>query len=145
MIPKFTIDGILPAGIHWADWSEIYDRYGYNQHRQDLLFGMQLGLNSLQKAGCKAVYIDGSFSTDKLIPNDFDICYDDTTVDWDLLYSIDPTILTFENQRQAQKIKFKGEFFPFSLVAAPPITTFFEFFQIDKHTGNPKGIVGLKL
>jgi hypothetical protein len=46
---------------------------------------------------------------------------------------------------KAQKIKFKGEFFPFSSIANPPITTFFEFFQIDKHTGNPKGIVGLKL
>lgn len=145
MIPDFNTDGILPTGVHWADWSEIYDRFGYNPYRRDLLFGMQLGLNSLKKAGCKAVYIDGSFCTAKLIPGDFDICYDDTSIDWALLHQIEPVLLTFTNLRQAQKIKFKGEFFPFSSVANPPITTFFEFFQIDKHTGNPKGIVGLKL
>lgn len=145
MIPNFNTDGLLPAGVHWASWNEIYTRYGYNQYRRDLLFGMQLGLNSLQRSGCKAVYVDGSFCTNKMIPGDFDICYDDTFIDWALLNRIDPTILTFDNLRQAQKVKFKGEFFPFSLIANPPLTTFYEFFQIDKHTGNPKGIIGLKL
>lgn len=145
MIPEFNADGLLPTGIHWAEWTDIYSRFGYNTYRKELLFGMQLGLNSLQKAGCKAVYIDGSFCTSKILPGDFDICYDDTSVDWELLYKIDPTILQFENLRQAQKVKYRGEFFPFSAIAAPPQTTFYEFFQIDKHTGSPKGMVGLKL
>ena len=145
MIPNYNTDGILPAGIHMAEWSEIFSRFGYNQYRQDLLFGMQQGLFALQKCGCKTVYIDGSFCTSKIIPGDFDICYDDTNIDWELLEKVEPTLLQFENQRYAQKVKFKGEFFPFSAIAAKPRTTFIEFFQIDKHTGNPKGIVGLKL
>ncbi len=144
MIPNFNADGILPKGVHWADWSEINSRFGYTKYRQELLYGMQLGLDSLRQAGCKAVYIDGSFCTSKVSPGDFDICYDDTSIDWDLLEKINPTLLNFDNERRAQKIRFKGEFFPFSINASPTMV-YFDFFQVDKHTGNPKGIVGLNL
>lgn len=145
MIPPFNSSGSLPPGIHWATWEEIHNRFGYSQYRSNLLFGMQVGLHSLKKVGCLDVYIDGSFVTEKELPGDFDICYEDSTIDWNLLKLFDPTILNFSHKRAAQKVKYGGEFFPISFIAAPPDITFLEFFQIDKNTGNPKGIVGLKL
>ncbi|WP_198175045.1 DUF6932 family protein [Spirosoma arboris] len=141
----FDTKGILLPGVHWLTWQEVYNNFGYNQYRRNLLFGMMIGLNSLKQVGCQEVYIDGSFATQKQLPGDFDICYEDSTMDFDQLEIIDPTILSFENLRAAQKGKYGGEFFPMTAVAAPPDITYFEFFQIDKNTGDPKGIVGLKL
>lgn len=145
MIPPFTSDGTLPSGIHWIAWDELYTRFGHNEYRRNLLFGMQSGLHSLRQAGCQEVYIDGSFCTYKELPGDFDICYEDHSIDWDWLINNDPILLDFSNRRAAQKTKYLGEFFPFSGIAAPPNLTYLEFFQIDKHTGAPKGILGLKL
>ena len=144
-IPDFTDSGILPAGIHWASWQEIHQRFGQTARRQDLLIGLMEGINALRMAGCRAIFLDGSFCTNKLVPGDFDVCYEDGAIDWDMLQQIAPVLLQFDNQRAAQKAKYLGEFFPYSAVAAPPNTLFLEFFQIDKVSGLAKGIVGLKL
>jgi hypothetical protein len=63
-------------------------------------------------------------------------------VDPDLL---DPVLLVFANQRAAQKAKYGGEFFPAESAADPFGTRFLEFFQRDKQTGDPKGIVTIDL
>jgi hypothetical protein len=57
-------------------------------------------------AGCRRVYIDGSFVTAKNGPNDFDACWEADGVNPDLL---DPTLLTWRDHRAAQKAKFGGE------------------------------------
>ena len=145
MIPPFTSDGLLPPGIHWIVWDELQAHFGYNDYRRNLLFGMQVGIHSLHQAGCQEIYIDGSFCTQKEFPGDFDICYEDNSVDWDWLFNNDPVLLDFSDRRAAQKRKYLGEFFPFSATAAPPNLTYLEFFQIDKNTGDPKGILGLKI
>lgn len=33
MIPDFDENGNLPPGVHWAEWNEFQDRFGYNWHR----------------------------------------------------------------------------------------------------------------
>lgn len=58
---------------------------------------------------------------------------------------LDPTLLTFDNKRAAQKAKYGGEFFPASAIANRAGDTYLSFFQNDKATGNPKGIVGVDL
>ncbi|WP_439880929.1 DUF6932 family protein [Pontibacter sp. MBLB2868] len=146
MIPPFTADGLLPPGIHWATWIEIQERFGYTSYRSNLLFGMMIGIESLKKSGCTELYIDGSFCTDKLVPGDFDACYEDANIDWALLQKIDPTMLEFSNGRAAQKLKYYGEFFPYSAIADRTTgKMFLEFFQVQKYTNIAKGIVGLKL
>src|SRR5947207_723277 len=106
MIPGFTQEGVLPAGVHRATWKEFKARYGSNQYRLRLIDGMLEALRSLKVAGCQTVFIDGSFVTDKVLPDDFDGCWDARNVD---PAKLDPVLLTFANKRAAQKAKFKGE------------------------------------
>lgn len=63
-IPPFTDSGNLPEGIHDATWDEIVERFGTNERRRELLEGLRQALDSLQAAGCRRAYIDGSFVTD---------------------------------------------------------------------------------
>jgi hypothetical protein len=106
-----------------------------------LLDGLRSALNALREAGCKRVYIDGSFVTAKVEPSDFDGCWEVDGVDPDKL---DPVLLTFSNRRAAQKAKYRGELFLADARADPAGTRFIEFFQHDKD-GNAKGIIALDL
>ena len=141
-IPPFNSDGNLPPGVHWATWQDFATRFGTTRHRKQLLKGLKSALDSLSKAGCQVVYIDGSFVTEKENPNDFDGCWDLTGVEPDFL---DPILLNFDNDRAAQKIKYKGELFPAQGIEGITGKTFLSFFQVDKNTGNPKGIVAINL
>ena len=142
MIPDFKPDGNLPPGVHWATWGEIFDRFGATQWRRDLLRGLRAALEALRIAGCQTVYLDGSFVSSKLVPGDFDACWEEAGMDFAVL---DPVLLTFDADRAAQKAKFGGELFPASVSAGPGGSIFLEFFQSDKETGQPKGIIALDL
>jgi hypothetical protein len=142
MIPKFDEIGNLPPGIHWASWKEFEKRFGTNSHRKNLLKGLQQAMRNLQAAGCKALYVNGSFVTSKERPNDFDACWSGFDVDGDLL---DPVLLDFSNGRTAQKAKFGGELFPAEWLEGNSGKSFLEFFQHDRKTDKPKGIVGIRL
>ncbi len=142
MLPDFESGGNLPPGVHWATWDEIVERFGTTQWRRELLEGFWGALDGLKRAGCRTVYLDGSFVTDKEVPGDFDACWDEVGVEMTL---IDPVLLEFDRGRAAQKAKFRGEFFPASWTARMRGDVFLEFFQIDRETGEPKGIVALDL
>lgn len=142
MISPFDELGNLPPGIHEATWDEIANHFGTTPQRRALLAGLRTALQALQAAGGRRVYIDGSFVTTKLVPNDFDACWDIEGVNPDLL---DPVLLIFDESRAAQKAKYLGELFPAQLSEGGSGGSFLEFFQIDKETGNPKGIVALDL
>lgn len=142
VIPAFNRAGNLPRGVHAADWTEVVDRFGGTPQRRALLGGLKKALDALKKAGCPRAYIDGSFVTAKLVPGDFDGCWDVTGVNPKLL---DPVFLDFSNERAAQKAKFLGEFFPAQTPEGMSGRTFLEFFQTDKATGRAKGIVVIDL
>lgn len=93
-------------------------------------------------AGCQRAYLDGSFVYRTRDPSDFDGCWEMAGVDPDLL---DPVLLTFANRRAEQKAKYQGELFPSEAVADSFGTRFIDFFQRDKTTGDPKGIVAIDL
>jgi hypothetical protein len=103
---------------------------------------MREALLVLKRAGCRTVYLDGSFVTGKVVPLDYDACWDATDVDPRLL---DPTLLTFDAGRLFQKAKYGGEFFPAHVAADGAGCPFIDFFQIDKQTGDAKGIVAINL
>src|SRR5256885_3724265 len=111
-LPPFNRRGNLPAGIHPADWQEVETRFGTSVRRQALLVGLKAAFAALRRAGCRMVYLDGSFVTSKEEPGDYDACWDVTGVAEGLL---DPVLLDFSNGRAAQKSKFLGEFFPAQL------------------------------
>lgn len=142
MIPPFDKSGNLPEGIHWSTRRDFESRFGWTPQRRTLLTGIRALFGALQKAGCRSVYIDGSFVTAKEVPGDFDACWSVEGVDADL---IDPVLLNFDNQRAAQKAKYFGDIFPAELPEGLSGKTFLDFFQTDKVTGNRKGIVGIRL
>ena len=142
MIPKFTAGGVLPEGIHSATLEEIRECFGGNERRDTLLAGLTVALRLLRAVGCRRVYINGSFVTSKERPNDIDVCWDIEGVDADAL---DPVFFDFADGRAAQKARFGAEFFPAQLPEGVTGRAFLEFFQIDKQTGEPKGIIELEL
>ncbi len=146
MIPPCdAVSGNLPPGIHEATWSDILLRYGSTPHRLRLLAGLQAALASLRQAGCMRAYLDGSFVTDKNEPNDFDACWEMVGVDFDLLDQEIPVLLDWSRKREAQKATFGGELFIAESAADPWGTPYLEFFQRDRDSGQPKGIVALNL
>ena len=95
----------------------------------------------LANAGCNHVYLDGSFVTAKPHPGDYDGCWDHVGVD---LAKLDPVLLDFTNKRAAQKAKYLGEMFIAGMPSGPG-GPFVDFFQIEKFSGRPKGILRISL
>lgn len=142
MLAPFDGRGNLPPGIHFADWREVIERFGGTTRRQELLVGLRQALDVLRYAGCRTVFLDGSFVTAKAEPGDFDACWDLEGVDVERL---DPELLDFSNGRAAQKAKYLGELFPAQLPEGLSGRRFLEFFQVDRETGGRKGIVAIEL
>jgi len=112
MLPRFvSIAGVpwrvLPPGVHPATLAEIEQHHAYNVERYRLFRGLADASVNLQKAGCRFLYLDGSFVTDKPIPGDFDACWDPEGVSPQKLH---PVFFRFDDRRAAQKAKFGGEF-----------------------------------
>lgn len=137
MIPEFDEAGLLPPGVHWADWTEFAARFGKNSLRRSLLAGLNSALLALKQAGCRTAYVNGSFVTRKESPNDYDACWEES--------GADPVLLIFDPGRTTQKAKYKGELFPVSGVADSRRLSFLEFFQTNKDDGRPKGIIAIEL
>ena len=104
--------------------------------------GVRTALEDLKSAGCRTVYVNGSFVTAKEVPNDFDACWEEADVDPTIL---DPALLTFDPGRITQKAKYLGDLFPASIIASADGFSFLEFFQMDKETGARKGIIAIDL
>jgi hypothetical protein len=142
MIPEWLANGDLPRGVHFATWREIEARLSFNPLRQRLLEGFRRGCEELRKAGCRLIFLDGSFVTRKQHPGDFDACWDVKNVDENKL---DPVFWDFSRGRAAQKRRFLGEFFPAQLPDGATGRAFLDFFQTNKVTGESKGLVAIRL
>jgi hypothetical protein len=143
LIPDFDANGNLPPGVHRAVWKVFSKRFGNSEHRKTLLDGLATALNSLAAAGCRSVYINGSFVTKKLEPGDYDLCW---SIDGVAPERLDPVLLDFSpTGRLAMKAKYRGDLFPAEVPEGASGKAFLDFFQTDKNTGEPKGIVLLDL
>jgi hypothetical protein len=142
VLPGFTEDGLLPEGLHRATWDEVVARFGWTRRRRRLLGGLQAAAANLRDAGARYLWLDGSFTTVKPDPDDYDCAWDAMGVD---LAKVDPILTDLEDQRTGrykQKAKYNGEL----LVGfdGPSGMLFQVFFQQDRN-GNTKGIVLLEL
>ena len=142
VIPKLDSSGKLSEGVHWITWEEMVSAFGFTPRRTRLITGLNEALQLLKAAGCQSVYIDGSFVTGKPEPGDIDVCWAVQGVN---ALKLDRFFLNFTNSRARQKRRFLSEFFPAEFPEGLTGRTFLEFFQIDKETGNPKGILALDL
>lgn len=139
MLPSFHAEtGLLPVGEHPATWDEVVERFGWNEWRRRLLDGLAEGLDLLAAAGCRRVWLNGSFVTAKEEPGDFDACWDMDGVD---VEKLDPILVDLAAGRSAQKARFGGEFLP-NVEEAGSGLVFAEFFQRERD-GSHKGIVVL--
>jgi hypothetical protein len=138
----FDIDGNLKPGIHNMSWDSFMKLFGTNAHRLGLLSGLKAAILSLKQAGCQTMYVDGSYVTQKEFPQDYDACWDIKGVDGK---RIDPILLKFDDGRRAMKIKYRGDIFPAQMKESGSSKVFLDFFQIDKNTGDPKGIIKLDI
>jgi hypothetical protein len=132
---------VLPPGIHDASLEEVERAFASTPHRRWLFDGFVRVTEALREARCTTVYLDGSFTTAKPHPEDFDGCWDYAGVEFDRL---DPVLLEFENKRVAQKRKYFGEMFLAGLDNEPG-QTFLDFFQVEKFSGRLKGIIRISL
>ena len=110
-----------------------------------MLARLKAALDILRQVGCERAYIDGSFVSAKEVPNGFDVCWEMSDVDFDLLDRLGPVLLNWRHRRAAQKARFGGELFIAESAADPWGTPYLEFFQRDRDTGEPKGIVATDL
>ena len=128
---------VLPPGIHTASLDEIREIFACTPYRQILYEGFCLGYENLVAAGCKKVFLDGSFTTSKERPEDFDACWDAQGVN---VSKLDLTLLDNSHRRIAQKRKYFGEFLMIRFTS-PSAPTILDFFQRDRSTGKRKGIL----
>jgi hypothetical protein len=145
MVPELIDIGgpwkVLPPGTHEASLVDVEASFATNPSRRAMFQGLVTGVEALRRAGCKVLYLDGSFVTEKDFPGDFDACWEPHGVN---PLALDPVLLDFSNGRRRQKQKYRGEFFP-SSSRADGTRTFLEFFRVDKYTGEAKGILRLVL
>jgi hypothetical protein len=142
MIPEWLANGDLPPGVHFASWREIEERMSFNPRRRRLVAGFRRPCKELRNAGCRLVYLDGSFVTRKEHPHDFDACWDVQNVNDDRL---DPVFWDFSRGRATQKRRFLGEFFLAQLPEGATGRAFVDFFQVNKLNGEAKGILAIRL
>lgn len=135
-----SLTGYLPPGVHDSPWSEVAPRFSVNGHRTRLVSGLLAALQNLAGAGCPSVLLDGSFVSQKDLPEDYDGTRDTQGVD---PYRLDPVLLDFSNARAAMKSKYLGELFPATASAAPGVL-YRDFFMKDRN-GVPKGVVSIDL
>lgn len=143
MIPEFNEQGNLPEGIHYASMQELIDRFGYNAKRAWLLDGLSLLIKNLGSAGCKLIYVDGSFVTEKEIPGDYDMAWSIQGVDPNKLDAC--LLLALPAHRNEIELKYRGDVFPAEIPEGASGKTFLNFFQQDKNTGQKKGIVAINI
>lgn len=137
MIPDLTDAGVLPEGVHPADWDELTRAFGFNDRRRVLLSGLRAACIALAAAGCDRVWVDGSFVTDKAQPGDYDMCWGWQAVEEALL---DPVLLDYSPPgRAAIQAKYLGDVLIAGIETASGLP-FVEFFQQHRE-GGKKGIV----
>jgi hypothetical protein len=142
MIPFDSTTGYLPPGVHPMAWSAFCAQFVVGAWRERLGRALYRALNNLRNAGCSQAIVDGSFVTSKLDPSDFDLAFDPAGVNAALM---DPVLRKHDDDRRAMKAKYFGDVVPWGWIACSATGLLYqEFFQSDR-SGNPKGVVLLKL
>ncbi|WP_413666861.1 hypothetical protein ACEN9X_20300 [Mucilaginibacter sp. Mucisp86] len=142
MIPELAENGILPPGIHICEIKELEAKFVYNLHRRNLYNGLVRLVQDLKSINAKAIYVDGSFVTAKLMPGDIDVCWDEGTGTG---YEYELANLPILFNRQLAKARYLADIFPAAIMEQGSKKLFIDFFQIDKQTGEQKGILKINL
>jgi len=103
-------------------------------------------IDDLKTIGCPAVFIDGSFVTDKILPNDVDVCWDDRGVDYDDVELKLPILSDLAPPRKRQQLLYNADVFPAFIDESGSKKRFIDFFQQTKDDENvKKGIIKIEI
>lgn len=148
-IPSLNQNGELPPGDHVATMSEVEIAFGASSdRRKHLTDGLKRAVEMFKAAGVKFVLIDGSYTTDKIDPEDIDGCWsaggnlDLSKINkafWDFADSAQ-----FQTQRAVVKTQYGLDFFIAELMESGSGKPFSEFFKTNRD-GDPKGIIKIEL
>lgn len=111
-IPNFTEYGLLPQGIHSCNFMEAENFFCTNDRRRTIWQGLRnaiLEMHSYQLTG-GALLVDGSFVTDKNIPNDVEVIYDVTNIDAPIERA--KAILFFQEKHEFLKDNYYVDWYP---------------------------------
>ena len=140
MIPEFTDDGVLPAGIHAATLEQFQERFAIF-HQSDQRIRVFKKLKALiDEAGIvQRIYVAGSFVTDKPEPNDFDclLVLDSAIVG----QTLRPSQYNLISRRMARRM-FDGDVVPV-LDGSQQLREYLDFFQTTRD-GERMGIVEIE-
>lgn len=129
-IPDFTEFGLLPEGVHACSTDEAAHFLCTNEHRAAIWRGLKdfvAWISHLpQPAG---ILVDGSFVTDKPLPNDVDVIIDISNCVQDGYHSW----TDFWTQgRVHAKENFRVDFYPVVAGQGHDFSTFFQYVRIDE-------------
>jgi hypothetical protein len=145
VIPEFDENGNLPPGIHFCEWEEFNERFGTNITRDRRIKGLSRAMMKLKAAGCRIIYINGSFVTSETRPQDYDACWEDDGITLGDLKSIDPVLYNLAIGRSDRKSLYGGDIFPASYPADRTEKNYLDFFKFNSRTNTLKGIIAIDL
>lgn len=126
--------GSLESGIHTATWAEVKIVFGQSKARAMLLEKAYVGLCVLRDAGCKEVFLDGSFVSAKPDPNDLDTLW--------LIEGVDPAKLpeAFIHPEVAQNRQWLKQQYGLDCFPVPAFEFLMSTFTIDRN-GLERGLI----
>lgn len=146
-IPALNDFGLLPPGIHNCVADEVEANFCDTPARQAVWQDFQGFLAWVQtKPGPVALFVDGSFVTNKAAPGDIDVAVDITACsdadqnEWLVAYHRDHARL---------KREFRTDFYPVIVGVGHDFTAFFQYVRVDEAfargapDGTRKGILRL--
>jgi len=137
--------GALEPGIYPMTWEEFKEKFGYNEYRAWLLEGLEWAIADLKKIGCKAIFVDGSFITKKILPGDFDLCWEEEGVDLVAASKICPGLFDCGRKMEKIKARYRGDVAPSESIAdIKKDITFLGLFTEDRQ-GRAKGIIRISI
>ncbi len=105
-IPSLSQSGLLPPGDHECTLAEVEATFVYNVRRRNLWQQLLSYLNELRSFDrITAIYLDGSFVTDKAAPGDIDIVVKfESIIAWVLLQTARPELFASKAIKQQYEL-----------------------------------------
>ncbi len=142
-IPALEPNGLLPTGIHACSLDDIDARFTWNEHRISLFTNFMLFLESeLRPHFPYPIFFDGSFVTDKELPDDTDVVLDLSNAPDDRKWGA----LVFMQQHQQRLMSQYRVHFWINLPGNSDFSAFFQYVGIKTARSkglNPKHLKGI--